>query len=945
MPTDTTASTGQQPGKSGRRKGRKARLIVLVLALALIGGVAFGAYWSISTVRASFPQTKGTLTLKGLSGPVEVKRDGYGIPQIYASSDADLFMAQGYVQAQDRFYEMDVRRHMAAGRLSEMFGKSQVDNDEFLRTLGWERVAKQEYDTKLSAATKKYLQAYAEGVNAYLQGKDGEDISLEYAALGFTNDYKPQKWTPVDSVSWLKAMAWDLRSNMQDEIDRALLTSRLGPKQIAELYPQYPYSRNKAIVQDGQYDELTGAFEQGGTSGTGTGTGTGSGGTGTGGTGGTGAGTAGTASGTSGTASGASGTASGTSGLDSQLTGLSDALSDLPPAVGVNGDGIGSNSWVVRGKHTITGKPLLANDPHLSPSLPSVWYQMGLHCRSVSSACQYDVSGYTFAGMPGVIIGHNQDIAWGMTNSGVDVTDLYLEKITGNGYLYDGKVKPFETREETIKVAGGSPRKIVVRETNNGPLLSDRAKELVKVGKKATVDTAAPDRGDGYGVALRWTALQPGTSMDAVFAMDRARNWTDFRKAAALFDVPSQNLIYADTEDNIGYTLPGRIPKRSQDDDGSVPAPGWDPKYRWTGYIRQDELPYEYNPDRGYIVTANQAVIDPDKYPYTLTEDWGYGTRSQRITDLIQSKIKDGGKISTDDMRQMQLDNSSEIARLLVPTLLKIDTENKDVREAQKLLEGWDYTQDTDSAAAAYFNAVWRNILKLAFGNKLPKELRVKGQCLWVKPVNITGPADEAEDVRECGERDPDQAQPDGGDRWFEVVRKLMDQPDSDWWKTPEVGTRDGAVNRDQLLRRAMVDARWELTAKLGKDIDTWTWGRLHRLFLKNQTLGTEGPGFVQYALNRGPWELSGGEATVNATGWNAAGGYGVVWVPSMRMVVNLGDLDKSRWINLSGASGHAYSAHYVDQTDKWADGELLPWSFSDRAVEDGTTDKLVLKP
>ncbi|MFI7019788.1 penicillin acylase family protein [Streptomyces sp. NPDC050164] len=937
MPTDTTASTGQQPGKSGRRKGRKARLIVLVLVLALIGGVAFGAYWSISTVRASFPQTKGTLTLKGLSGPVEVKRDNHGIPQIYASSDADLFMAQGYVQAQDRFYEMDVRRHMAAGRLSEMFGKSQVDNDEFLRTLGWERVAKQEYDTKLSAATKKYLQAYAEGVNSYLHGKDGKDISLEYAALGFTNDYKPQKWTPVDSVSWLKAMAWDLRSNMQDEVDRALLTSRLGPKQIAELYPQYPYSRNKAIVQEGQYDELAGAFEQGGTSGTGTGgtSGTGGASTGT-------AGTSGTASGTSGTASG---TASGTSGLDSQLTGLSDVLSDLPPAVGVNGDGIGSNSWVVRGQHTITGKPLLANDPHLSPSLPSVWYQMGLHCRSVSSACQYDVSGYTFAGMPGVIIGHNQDVAWGMTNSGVDVTDLYLEKITGAGYLYDGKVKPFETREETIKVAGGSPRKIVVRETNNGPLLSDRAKELVKVGRKATVDTAAPDRGDGYGVALRWTALQPGTTMDAVFAMDRAKNWTDFRKAAALFEVPSQNLIYADTEDNIGYTLPGRIPMRSQDDDGSVPAPGWDPKYRWTGYIEQDALPYEYNPKRGYIVTANQAVIDPDKYPYTLTEDWGYGTRSQRITDLIQSKIKDDGKISTDDMRQMQLDNSSEIARLLVPTLLKIDTGNKDVREAQKLLEGWDYTQDTDSAAAAYFNAVWRNILKLAFGNKLPKELRVKGQCLWVKPVNTTGPADEAEDVRECGERDPDQAQPDGGDRWFEVVRKLMDQPDSDWWKTPKAGTRPAAVNRDQLFKRAMIDARWELTAKLGKDIDTWTWGRLHRLFLKNETLGTEGPGFLQYALNRGPWELSGGEATVNATGWNAAGGYGVVWVPSMRMVVNLGDLDKSRWINLSGASGHAYSAHYVDQTDKWADGELLPWSFSDQAVEDGTTDKLVLKP
>jgi penicillin G amidase len=249
MPPNTTATTGDKPGKSGRKKGRRARLIVLVLVMALVGGVAYGAFWSVSTVRASFPQTTGSITLDGLSGPVEVKRDGNGIPQIYAASDEDLFMAQGYVQAQDRFYEMDVRRHMTSGRLSEMFGKGQVENDEFLRTLGWDRVAKKEYDTELSSAAKKYLQAYAEGVNAYLGGKDGKDISLEYAALGFTNDYKPEQWTPVDSVSWLKAMAWDLRGNMQDEIDRALLTSRLGPKQIADLYPQYPYSRNKAIVQ------------------------------------------------------------------------------------------------------------------------------------------------------------------------------------------------------------------------------------------------------------------------------------------------------------------------------------------------------------------------------------------------------------------------------------------------------------------------------------------------------------------------------------------------------------------------------------------------------------------------------------------------------------------------------------------------------------------------
>ncbi|MFF2215328.1 penicillin acylase family protein [Streptomyces antibioticus] len=945
MPPNTTASTGDKPGKSGRKKGRKARLIVLVLVLALIGGIAFGAYWSISTVRASFPQTTGSITLDGLSGPVDVKRDGHGIPQIYASSDEDLFMAQGFVQAQDRFYEMDVRRHLTSGRLSEMFGADQIDNDEFLRTLGWERVAREEYDKKLSPSTKKYLQAYAEGVNAYLAGKDAEEISLEYAALGFVNDYKPAEWTPVDSVSWLKAMAWDLRGNMQDEIDRALMTSRLGPQQIEDLYPAYPYEVDgepNTIVQEGEYSDLNKAFrasgsEEGSSDATGT-AGT-EGATGT-------AGATGATDGSSGTSAG-SGTSSDTSGLQGQLVGLYDVLDDLPAAVGVNGNGIGSNSWVVDGDHTITGKPLLANDPHLSASLPSVWYQMGLHCRAVSAKCQYDVTGYTFAGMPGVVIGHNQDIAWGMTNSGADVTDLYLEKLSGEGYLYDGKVRPFTTREETIEVAGGDAKKIVVRETQDGmPLLSDRSKELVKVGQKATVDNAAPDRGDGYGIALKWTALEAGTTMDAVFAMNRAKDWDDFRDAAKQFDVPSQNLVYADTAGNIGYQLPGRIPTRAKGDTGSVPVAGWESENKWTGWIGFDELPYEYNPDRGYIVTANQAVIDQDKVPYTLTTDWGYGTRSQRITELIKNKLKGGGKISTDDMRQMQTDNSSEIAQVLVPTLLKIDVDDPEVREAQDLLQGWNFTQDADSAAAAYFNAVWRNVLKLAFGNKLPKELRVEGQCLLVDPANSTSPVDNTQKVRECGQREPDQAQPDGGDRWFQVVRKLMDKPDSDWWTTPESGTREGADrNRDDLLKRAMIDARWELTAELGKDIDTWSWGRLHRLFLKNQTLGTSGPDFIQYVLNRGPWKLGGGEAAVDATGWNAAGGYGVVWVPSMRMVVNLADPDKSKWINLTGASGHAFSAHYTDQTGKWAKGELLDWAFSKKAVEESTSDTLLLKP
>lgn len=916
MPANTTASsgsTGSAGGRPRKKKGRRARLIVIVLVLALVAGIGYGTYWSVSTVRASYPQTNGTAELAGLDSDVEVKRDSYGIPQIYADSDADLFRAQGFVQAQDRFWEMDVRRHMTAGRLSEMFGSGQVETDSFLRTLGWRKVAQEEYDHVLSAETKKNLQSYADGVNAYLKDRDGKDISVEYAALGLTNDYKPTKWTPVDSVAWLKAMAWDLRGNMQDEIDRSLMTSRLDAKQIEDLYPPYPYDKHKPIVAEGAISSDTGKFDPQATPSDGL---------------------------DSSTVQGA------TEGLNTQLGALSDTLDKIPSLLGPNGTGIGSNSWVVSGKYTTTDKPLLANDPHLAPQLPSLWYQMGLHCRTVSATCKYDAAGYTFSGMPGVIIGHNQNIAWGFTNLGADVTDLFLEKVSSDGYQYDGKVKPFTTREETIKVAGGRDRHITVRETNNGPLVSDRSSELEKVGQKAPVTNAAPDRADGYGVALKWTALEPGKSMDAVFELNRAKDFTTFRAAAEHFEVPSQNLIYADTKGHIGYQAPGRIPVRKSGD-GTMPSPGWSSAYGWKkDPIPFDELPYEYDPERGYIVTANQAVIDEEKYPYMLTKDWGYGTRSQRINDLIESKIKGGGKISTDDMQKMQMDNTSEIATLLVPELMKINISDKDVRQAQKLLEGWDYTQESDSAAAAYFNAVWRNILKLAFGDKLPKEMRVEGECLNVPPAKSSGPVDEQDRlVRECGQRAPDSAQPDGGDRWYQVVESLMEKPDSDWWKAPANRKDKATGNREELFARAMEDARWELTAKLGKDITTWNWGRLHQLTLKNQTLGTEGPGLLQRALNRGPWNLGGGEAAVDATGWNAAGGYEVVWVPSMRMVVNVGDWDKSRWINLTGASGHAFSAHYTDQTDKWVNGELLDWSYGTNAVAGSTKDTLTLKP
>ncbi|MBW5485471.1 penicillin acylase family protein [Streptomyces bambusae] len=930
---------------AAKKKGRRARLIVLVLVLALVTGLGYGGYWSADTIRASFPQTTGSLQLPGLSRPVDVKRDARGIPQLYADSDEDLMRAQGFVHAQDRFWEMDVRRHMTAGRLSEMFGAGQVETDAFLRTLGWRQVAQAEYDTKLSPETKKFLQAYADGVNAYLKGKSGKALSVEHAALKLSDDYQPEPWSPVDSVAWLKAMAWDLRGNMQDEIDRALMAGKLSQQQIDELYPPYPFDRNKPVTEGGKVQ--AGAYVPQGATGSAA-SGAGASGAGASGSGAPGATPNGGVSGA--TVQGAA------QGVRTQLSALSDTLDKIPALLGPNGSGIGSNSWVVSGRYTTTGKPLLANDPHLAPQLPSLWYQMGLHCRTAGSGCTFDVAGYSFSGMPGVVIGHNADIAWGMTNLGADVTDLYLEQVKPEGYVYDNKVLPFTFREEIIKVAGGASKKITVRITNNGPLISDRSDELGTVGTRAPVTGPAPDRGNGYAVALRWTALDPGKSMDAVFKINRAKDFASFRAAAADFEVPSQNLIYADNKGpagNIGYQAPGRIPVRNQGD-GKMPAPGWDSKYAWkggkdgnAGYIPQNELPWELNPARGYIVTANQAVVESGagKYPYTLTTDWGYGARSQRINDLIEAKIKDSGKISTDDMRTMQMDNSSEIAALLTPMLSKVPIADQDVRQAQKLLDGWNYTQEPDSAAAAYFNAVWRNILKLAFGDKMPKELRVEGDCRNVK-ADTQGLADDlTEVVRECGMRDADSAQPDGGDRWFEVVRRLVKDEKSAWWQSPAVRNQPASTSRDELFARAMKDARWELTAKLGKDPESWSWGRLHQLQLKNQTIGTEGPGFLQWLLNRGPWNLGGGEATVNATGWNAASGYDVTWVPSMRMVVNLNDLDKSRWINLTGASGHTYHSHYTDQTDLWAKGELLEWPFGKGAVDKATVDTLTLKP
>jgi penicillin amidase len=565
-----------------------------------------------------------------------------------------------------------------------------------------------------------------------------------------------------------------------------------------------------------------------------------------------------------------------------------DAAEALPALLGT-GEGIGSNSWVVDGSRSATGEPILANDPHLAPSMPGIWYQVGLHCREVTESCPYDVSGFSFSGMPGVVVGHNRRIAWGVSTMYADVTDLYLERVEGDRYEYKGKQVPLETRRETIKVAGGESRTITVRSTRHGPLLSD-------------VSDDVDDVGSANAVALQWTALTPRRTIAAVFELNRAQGWKEFRAAAKRFTVPSQNLIYADGAGNIGYQAPGAIPIRSRGD-GRWPVPGWDGKHEWKGYVPFHALPMELNPAEGFIVTANNQVVG-DQYPYTLGADTAPGYRSARIRDLLTSR----DRLSVRDMTRFQMDAYSANAEKLVPRLLDLRLETPFARQGQEMLRSWDFRQTAESGAAAYFSVVWRNLLELTFHDALPREQ-------W----------------------------PDGGERWFNVVRTILDEPNSHWWDN--LATPTTVERRDDVLRDSMVRARDELTRIRSRSTSGWEWGNVHRLTLVNPTLGDTGMAIIDRLFNRGPVEVGGGGGLVNANAWDAAEGYEVTAVPSMRMVVDLADFDRSRWIQLSGSSGHAFHEHYDDQLPLWAEGRTLPWAFGDKAITRSTEDTLTLRP
>jgi len=530
---------------------------------------------------------------------------------------------------------------------------------------------------------------------------------------------------------------------------------------------------------------------------------------------------------------------------------------------------------------------------------------MGLHCRVVSAACPFDVAGFSFSGFPGIIIGHNDRISWGFTNLGPDVADLFVEKVTGDTYEYNGRQVPLVRRTERIRVAGGPDVTITVRSTLHGPIVTDIGDAYAVIAKDQAGKLGVPAQ--QFQLSLAWTALTPGTTANAIFAFDTARDWTAFRSAAQSFQVPSQNLVYADVDGHIGYQAPGLIPVRASGD-GTVPEPGWTSRFGWTGVIPFDQLPSVYDPPSGYLVTANNAAVGP-QYPVLITADWDQGYRANRIELLVSRLVDSGAKVTAAQMSAIQSDTYDANAADLVPVLRAVAAKPDaaaDVQRAARLLDGWNYHDDAGSAQAAYFAVFWRELLHDMFARKLPVATA-----------------------------------PTGGDRWFTVVRSLLEEPDSSWWVDSHLGTTD----RDSMIAYA-ADRAWGATRTLlGGDPSSWRWDRLHTLTLTNASLGESGVAPIEWLFNRGPWHVGGGSSVVDATGWDATVGYTVDRVPSMRMVVDLSDFDKSTWINLTGASGHAFDAHYTDQTDLWATGRTRPWAFTPAGVKKAAAQTLTLRP
>lgn len=754
------------------------------------------------------PVTDGSITLVGAAAEIRVVRDQHGIPTVHAQSDQDAFFGLGVVHAQDRLWQLETHRRIGAGRLAEAFGEGALDTDRFLRALGVRRAAEAQW-AQTQGESREALLAYSAGINAVLQDQL-RARPPEFLILGV----HPEPWTPVDSLAWAIMMAWDLGANWNTELHRLRLSANMPIARIDEFLP--PYAGSKPLPTRDYatlYREL---------------------------------------------------------GLGQPAVQQSlHRLQDMAPPSGV--EGVGSNNWVVAGSHTTTGKPLVANDPHLKLSTPALWYFARLKSPGL------DVAGATMPGLPTIVLGQNARLAWGFTNTGPDVQDLYLEALApaeaygAPRYRTPDGTAEFEVFDEVIRVKGKPDVALKVRRSRHGPVISDAG----------VVDDVIGTR---HVLAMRWTALDPDTDPIGVgLGMMRASSLAEFFTAAQGWVAPMQNMVVADVDGAIGVISPGRVPLRSQDNDlqGLAPAPGWEARYDWAGWVPAAETPREVNPGRGWIATANQRIHGPD-YPHFITSEWALPYRQDRIEQMLMAREKH----SLEDLARMQADEKSLAAAKLLPWLKKAAPDHPLLAAAREQLKDFDGTMSADRAAPLIYWAWMRQLAHATLKDEV-------GAVLFEKSF---------------------------GTRSFQdTLEGILGREDAWWCDDKSTQTTEACAEINDHALAAALD---ELSARFGAKVATWRWGAAHQARSEHRPFSRV-KGLARFFELRTP--VGGDTYTVNVgrVGLRPDATTGELYLdehgPSLRGVYDVGDRSQSRVMHSTGQSGILFSPLYGSFVDPWS--------------------------
>lgn len=822
------------------------KVLFLSVVLAVFAG-AVGWWWA----RASLAALDGQQTLSGLQAPVEVLIDGYGVPSVYAADSNDVWFVAGVLHARERLWQMELYRRVTSGRLSEIFGERTLPIDRRFLTLGLRAAADAEWQ-RANPTVRAALERYSAGVNAAAAAMIGRQRPLEFQLLRIT----PAPWTPIDSlaVGWL--LAWRLAENHQSELVRAALAARFGEAKAQELGGRYPANAPTIISS----------------------------------------------------APGPSETAErGQSPFPIVNRGQSPSLTvnrGQSPIPGLEWLEAGarrglSNNWVVAGRRTKSGRPMLANDPHLQIEFPSVWYEMHL------ASAGLDVAGVTIPGVPFVVLGHNARVAWGMTNTGADVQDLFLERIdvARRQVMAGGQWIAAEVTPVDIPVRGGTPVKFEVWKTRHGPVFAD-----VGLDWEAPPSWLSPDgrtTEEQRAFALRWDMR--GDLAASVEALNRSTDWPSFLKATRTFDVPSMNLVYADVDGNIGYAMSGRVPIRSSGD-GTLPVNGNSGEGEWSGSIDVDSLPRVFNPTTGYIASSNNEI---DRgFRGLITRDWAAPFRATRV----QALLANGKDLDLASMVALQNDRHSVAADLVLAdidaTLAALKKRNADAPSVAVLerLATWDHVVDERPVVTfyqAFEDAVWRR----TFQDEMDEPLFLKFYE-WA-----------------------------GGERPSGLYAIVRDR-ESAWFD--DIGTVEKRETRDDIYLLAARDAEERLQREVGGE-GRRAWDVLHSASFDHPLGAAAFP--LRWLFSRGPVPVSGDGTTVMRISWNRLRPF-VAWeYPSWRQILDVGAWDESRVILPTGQSGHPLSAHYFDQNPMWREGRYRTQPFSRDAVAAAAQHRILFVP